>query len=183
MRVKKTNLFALALIVAACSRDAGHREGVADTRSAEPVSRLSDPPALASGPYVGTRHNPLPPGVDYVEGATLHVNGAGYVLSHVRTPTGDMVWLDSIIAGAKPPAVIVRASVRIPQLARDERLFIASCDVNGRLDERVVAIVVNQPNTTKFAQIRQAWRADARRARFDVIPVTAITCEDPGAGT
>jgi hypothetical protein len=57
----------------------------------------------------------------------------------------------------------------------------ASCDVDGRLDGRVVAVVVNEPNATKFTKVRQAWRVDVGNARFDVIPVAGITCEDPGA--
>jgi hypothetical protein len=57
----------------------------------------------------------------------------------------------------------------------------ASCDVNGKLDGRVVAIVVNEANATKFTKIRQAWRTDASGGRFDVIPVAGISCEDPGA--
>jgi hypothetical protein len=56
----------------------------------------------------------------------------------------------------------------------------ASCDVDGRLDSRVVAIVVNEANATKLTKVRQAWRADASNGRFDVIPVAGITCEDPG---
>jgi hypothetical protein len=181
MRANTSKALIATLFVVACSRDVGHREGVADTAAPTPITRLSDPPALAKGPYVGTRHNPLPPGVNYVEGATLHIDGAGYVLSHVQTPDGDMVWLDSIVTGARPPASIVRATVRVPNLARDERLLIASCDVNGQLDSRVVAIVVNEANATKFTKVRQAWRVDAQRGRFDVIPVAGITCEDPGS--
>ena len=93
-----------------------------------------------------------------------------------------MVWLDSLVPGSQPPIKIVRAELRVPPLARDERLFMASCDVNGRLAGRVIAVVVNEVGVTKFTKIRQAWRADPRRGRFDVIPVAGIACEDPGTG-
>ena len=56
----------------------------------------------------------------------------------------------------------------------------ASCDADGRLDGRVIAIVVNEANVTKSTKVRQAWRVDARSGRFDVIPVAGISCEDPG---
>jgi hypothetical protein len=29
--------------------------------------------------------------------------------------------------------------------------------------------------------IRQAWRPDAASARFEVIPVTGIACDEPGS--
>lgn len=44
----------------------------------------------------------------------------------------------------------------------------------------VVAIVVNEPGASRFTGIRQAWRADAGAARFDVIPVDGVVCEEPG---
>ena len=132
---------------------------------------------------MGVRHDPLPAGVTNEGGALVRIGAAEYSISHVRAKGVDMLWLDSIIPGkTQNPEKIVRAELRIPPLERDERLFMASCDVNGRLDSRVVAIVVNEPGATKFTKVRQAWRADAVRGRFDVLPVSGITCEDPGAG-
>ena len=32
-----------------------------------------------------------------------------------------------------------------------------------------------------FTQIRQAWRVNIPDARFDIIPVKGIVCEDPGS--
>ena len=59
--------------------------------------------------------------------------------------------------------------------------MLASCDANGRLDPFVVAIVVNEANVTRFTKVRQAWRANAKAHRFDIIPVAGIVCEDPGS--
>jgi hypothetical protein len=123
----------------------------------------------------------LPAGITEQGGAVIRIGKSEYAVSHVRSRDADMLWLDSIVAGtSQPPEKIVRAELRIPPLERDERMFIASCDVNGRLDSRIVAIVVEEPGASKFTKIRQAWRADPHRGRFDVIPVTGVTCEDPG---
>ena len=171
---------ALAFGVVACSGDVSRKEGSSDVAAAGSVPS-SSPPSVASGRYTGTRHGPLPAGIVSQGGALLRIDGNDYAFTHVRTPTGDMVWLDSIASGAGPtPAKIVRAELRVPPLAKDERLLMASCDVDGRLDGRVVAIVVTEPNVTKVTKIRQAWRADARLGRFEVIPVAGIVCEDPG---
>jgi hypothetical protein len=59
--------------------------------------------------------------------------------------------------------------------------MLASCDVNGRLDPLVIAIVVNEASVTRFTKIRQAWRANPGSRRFDIIPVAGIVCEDPGS--
>ena len=145
-------------------------------------------PAGVSAPsrdsYVGLRRGSLPAGVTSEGGAVIPSRGSSgggpYAFTRVRTPRGEMVWLDSISAGGAPsPARIVRAELRLPPLARDERVMLASCDVDGALDGRVVAIVVNQPNVTKFTQVRQAWRANPATGAFEVIPVTGITCEEP----
>ena len=99
--------------------------------------------------------------------------------AHVATPAGDMIWLDTIVAPAqRPPRKIVRAVLSLSPVAADERVFMASCDVNGRLDPMVVAIVVNEPNASRFTKIRQAWRANSATGRFDVIPVNGIVCEE-----
>ena len=147
------------------------------------VRAPSSAPDLSSGHYVGVHHDPLPAGVTNEGGALIRVGTADYSISHVRARGVDMLWLDSIVPGkSQNPEKIVRAELRIPPRERDERLFMASCDVNGRLDSRIVAIVVNEPGVAKYTKVRQAWRADASRGRFDVIPVTGISCEDPGPG-
>jgi len=180
--VSKQIFLAVAFMVVACSSDARRKEAASDVAAAGAVPASQSPPGVASGRYIGVRHGPLPAGIASLGGAVVRINGADYAFTHVRTPSGDMVWLDSITSsGTQTPVKIVRAELRVPPLARDERLLMASCDVNGKLDGRVVAIVVNEANATKFTKIRQAWRTDANGGRFDVIPVAGISCEDPGA--
>jgi hypothetical protein len=170
------------LLAAACSKEAAHRARETDTGATPSTPSLpSTAPDLSGAHHVGTRHGPLPEGITEQGGALIRIGTADYAIAHLKSRDGDLLWLDSIVRGkTQPPEKIVRAELRIPPLERDERLFMASCDVNGRLDARVVAIVVNEPGATKFTKIRQAWRADARRGRFDVIPVTGVTCEEPG---
>ena len=184
MKMNRRNLLSVVVIAVGCSREPIRKTGVTDTTAQTPTSSApTSAPDLSSGHYVGVHHDPLPAGVTNEGGALIRLGSADYSISHVRARGVDMVWLDSIVPGkAQDPEKIVRAELRIPPLARDERLFMASCDVNGRLDSRVVAIVVNEPSVAKLTKVRQAWRADAARGRFDVISVTGITCEDPGAG-
>jgi hypothetical protein len=180
LRVSPKNLLAAALCIVACSGDAARKEAASDVAPAGAGSvPSSTPPGVARGRYIGVRHGPLPAGVSTTGGAVVRISGMEYAFTSVRTPSGDMVWLDSVEPGSGQK--VVRAELRVPPLARDERLLMASCDVDGRLDGRVLAVVVNEPNATKFTKVRQAWRVDVGNGRFDVIPVAGITCEDPGA--
>src|SRR5215218_6390076 len=109
MRVSSKNLLAAALLVAACSKDAARKESVSE--SAAPSAGAVRPaphPDLASGRYTGTRHDPLPSGITSDGGALVRIGAVDYAFTRVRTPRGDMVWLDSIIAPAgNPPVKIV----------------------------------------------------------------------------
>jgi len=179
LRESTKNLLAAALCIVACSGEAARKEAASDVAPAGAASTpSSSPPGVARGRYIGVRHGPLPAGVSSLGGAVVRISGAEYTFTSVRTPTGDMVWLDALESGSAQK--VVRAELRVPPLARDERLLMASCDVDGRLDPRVLAIVVNEANATKFTKVRQAWRVDAVNGRFDVIPVAGISCEDPG---
>lgn len=165
----------------ACFRDTARETVRTDTAIAARDSTSTEAGVDPSGSYVGLRHDPLPPSVKAEGGALLSGTASSYAFTHVRTPRGDMIWLDSIAADAGGEnGKTVRAELVIPPLAGDERLFMASCDVNARLDGRVVAIVVNEPSVTKFTKIRQAWRVNERRGAFETIPIAGISCEEPG---
>ena len=152
----RAEAFIAAILLAACSKE----RGKVDVDSVEGI-KPSAPVAAAPAPVTQELH------------AGAAIPGTKYKLSYVGTTAGDLVRLDT--ADTAP-----LATLKVPPLAHDERLFMASCDVNGKLDPYVVAIVVNQPNASKFTQIRQAWRVVTASPRFEVIPVTGVTCEDPG---
>jgi len=169
--------------------------GCGDSPRSRPAGARADTPGSPSstpqdidarrGADVGNRYESLPPGVSYLSGAVLPPNrgGAEYELAYLKTPRGDVVWFDSLARTSRPtPTRTVRAELKVPPLSSDERLFFASCSVAGKLDPRVVAIVVNEPNVTTFTRVRQAWRANIDRGEFELIPVTGITCEETGGG-
>ncbi|HTE47279.1 MAG TPA: hypothetical protein VK636_18660, partial [Gemmatimonadaceae bacterium] len=154
-------LAAVALGSAACSKET-HRDTTPTDSAIAPSERSPTPEGVSAGvgTYIGLRHDPLPDGVQPEGGAVLTGALSNYAFTHVHTPRGDMIWLDSIADGRGAKNKTVRAALTIPLLSNDERLFMASCDVNARLDARVVAIVVNEPGATKFTKIRQAWRVN-----------------------
>lgn len=180
------NLLVVSMVAAmGCSRDAPRAAGrkhAADSSAPTGVS-AAQPPFRARGSFVGNRYESLPKGVTLLSGAVLPASRATgeYELARVKTPRGEMIWFDSLTHTSRAtPARTVRAELRVPPLSRDERLFMASCDVAGKLDPRVVAIVVNEPSVTTFEKIRQAWRVNAGTGQFELIPVAGITCEEPG---
>ena len=187
--VKTTTKLLTILALAGCSReskqpfaDSTRPDSAAAPQSAAPSAAN----AAAKSGYVGLQYDSLPKDFTYRDGSVIPpspaTHTADYDLSHVMTPSGEMVWLDTLGApvGKGLRAKIVRAELSIPQLANDERLFMASCDAKGKLDPLIVAIVVNEAGATKFTKIRQAWRVNIPAARFDVLPVAGISCEEPG---
>jgi hypothetical protein len=177
MRVGTKNLLAAAaIVVAACSGETPKRVATTDTAIAKPA------PANVS--FVGLHYDPLPPGASYEGGSVLlGKNGkpSAFALSHVLAPAGNYVWLDSVLPNdGAMRSRIVRAELQIPRVAGDERLFIGSCDVGGKLDGGVLAVAVFERNVTQYKQIRRAWRADPGSGAFVVIPTDKIVCEDPG---
>ena len=103
----------------------------------------------------------------------------GFDLDLVRTPRGQMVWLDSIVAVSQRGRPADRARrAQVPPLAADERLVLSSCSVDGS------SIRGSSPSSSPtrarrrleraLVTIRQAWRADAASAQFEVIPVTDL---------
>lgn len=200
VRMPLVNVFAataigLAGLVAGCtqtdSRADAPRLPATDTAVSATgttgATLTTSPAQRAKANYVGLRYEGLPRGFSYLAGSVITPAPAGsrgdYAFSQVRTPKGEMIWLDSLGATIRDGdrARTVRAALIVPPLAKDERLFMASCDAKGRLDPMVVAVVVNEPEATRYAKIRQAWRADVVTGRFELIPVDGIVCEDPGS--
>ena len=190
VRIKATivavSFVAAAFLATACDREAESSRAAAAAQDSVVAAARTGRKKSSTG-YVGLQYDSLPISFTYKGGSVIPRTpsspAADYDFSHVVTPRGEMIWFDTIATSPThgPPPHMVRAELTIPPLANDERLFMASCDVNGKLDPLVVAIVVNEPNVTRFTKVRQAWRVSVRGARFDVIPVTRVTCEDPGS--
>jgi hypothetical protein len=165
------------VMLAGCSGESSRSERATDTAIRASTRARGGP---ASNRNSAVRGESLPRGMKLEGGATIP--NTGYVFRRVSTPRGDSLWLDSMSTNARGTATrIRRAQIAVPPLASDERMMLASCDVNGRLDPFVVAIVVNEANATRFAKVRQAWRANPRTRALDIVPVAGIVCEDPGS--
>ena len=192
MKTNRINLFAMACAVALAAGACGDYSSSDESRNIRSrdsgtAGRPATPEAVVGRTsYVGMRYGSLPSGFSYKAGSTFSRGSSSpgrYAMSQVRTPRGDMLWLETLEPrdGRGSAERVVRAELRVPPLAADERLMIGSCDVNGRLDARVVAIVVADSGVTRLTKIRQAWRADTQAGRFDLLPVAGIVCEEPGS--
>jgi hypothetical protein len=161
---------AVAGTVSGCSGESARTVRSTDTAIA--ASRA----AAHSSASESVRGASLPRGFKLEGGAT--VPNTDYVFRRVMTPRGDALWLDSMHRDGTRTR---RGELSLPPLAADERVMLASCDVDGRLDPLLVAIVVNEANVTRFTKVRQVWRANPKAQRFDIVPLAGIECEDPGS--
>jgi hypothetical protein len=192
VRTQFLTMFMAGALVSSCTQTDSRADaprlratGAADTAVGATMS--TSPAQRANANYVGLRYEGLPRGFAHLAGSVITPAPADargeYAFSQVRTPKGEMIWLDSLGASirAGDRARTVRAALVVPPLAKDERVFMASCDASGKLDPMIVAIVVNDSEAGKFSKIRQAWRANLATGRFDVIPLDGVVCEDPGS--
>ncbi len=173
---KRAAIAAAAVVLFACSGESLRSSRSPDTMIGNPAQK---PSAASKRPSTVTATAKLPPGVKFESGATIP--NSDYVFRRVSTARGEMVWLDSVTqsTGGEQARVLI-ADLRLPPLAADERVMLAWCDISGRLDAFVVAIVVNEANVNRLTKVRQAWRADPVARRFEILPVSGIVCEDPG---
>jgi hypothetical protein len=171
MNVKRFALgVAAAAAISGCSGESARTVRSIDT------SIAASGAAARSKATTSARGEALPRGFKLEGGASIP--NTDYVFRRVMTPRGDALWLDSM---HQDGARTRRAELSLPPLAADERIMLASCDANGRLDPLLVAIVVNEANVTRFTKVRQAWRANPKAQRFDIVPLAGIECEDPGS--
>jgi hypothetical protein len=177
---------AACALLAACSGDQSRKDSQESTATAAGIV-VSAAEFSSASKYLGIRYDSLPPAFTFVSGALLPgssgAGGSGFDLDLIRTPRGEMLWLDSIVAVSSHgrPSRVVRAELKVPPLASDERLVMSTCDVDGHVDPRVVAIVIIGPGEAQVPPVRQAWRANAVSGAFDVIPVTGVACGQPEA--
>ncbi|HVX41538.1 MAG TPA: hypothetical protein VHB25_18410 [Gemmatimonadaceae bacterium] len=190
MKVRAFKLFTgipAAVAVAACSKDAARQSA---TRSSAPIdtavvaTQAPTPSAGRPRSLAGLAYTSLPSGVSFISGAAIPVSSGAptFDVAHVKTPDGDHAWLQT--AGPKiggTASHLVIADLTLPPMSSTESLVMASCDVNGKLDPTVIAIVTNEPNAKQLTKVRQAWRANTDAKRFDMIPVDGVVCEEPDA--
>ena len=179
MKIAIRNVAIVTAFALACSSERTRPAPQGESSAAASGDRPPSPAPL-TGSYIGTQYVAPPPGVTILGGAAFSTPGdtrGTYALAYVQTPHGSMIWLDTIDGGT----MRVRAQLSLPALAIDERLFIGTCDVAGHLNGRVVAIALNEVAGSRFDRIRQAWLANTEHHRFDIVPVSGVTCEDDSA--
>ena len=185
--MNRIKLFATACALTLCASACGDYNSEDNSHNIRSRPRDSGIAVHAATPqdfvhatsYVGMRYASLPTGFAYRAGSVVPRGRGGvrYALSQVKTPRGAMLWLETLEGSER----VVRAELRVPPLASDERLLIGSCDSNGKLDPRIVAIVVGDSAAARYTNVRQAWRADPDAGQFGLLPVAGIVCEEPGS--
>ena len=150
----------VSLIASACTSEPAH--GTASTQAALRYDTIQSRGFQGGSVLMGPNGHP-----------------SAFVFSEVRTGRRTVLRLDSVVAGSpRDRSRIIRAELSVPPLAADERLLIGSCDTAGHLDPALVAIIVGGSATTRYTQVRQAWRAQPAEGRFEIVPVRGITCEE-----
>ena len=176
------NLLAALLVVAgACSGDdARVARGSRSRNGAAEKQRNGADRTREASTFVGVRYDPLPAGITYESGTVILGTGgqpSRFALSQVKSAHGSMLWLDELLPDeGVTRRRIVRAAMNLPADTRGERIVIGTCGVAGSFNGDVVARVRNKG---KDSDVVFAWRANPAAARFDTIPTSGVTCDEP----
>ncbi len=140
--------------------------------------------------YVGSRHPPLPKDVVSLSGWVLmtpaflrpRLGGTVFGMSFVETPSGDMVWLDTLIGELGDSRVQWEVVAVVPIPPRDSTVsMVESCAV-GTEDRIGKVIALVQGDQEIYETVLRSWRANLDSLRIDEIPTDNVVCINEAFG-
>lgn len=107
---------------------------------------------------------------DYSIGVLRSLNGRVLYIgkSTPQIETNEVHWL-------------VTDQMPFPQTPRGQEVVFSSCELNGELNETIIA-VVKVTDTEWYTTVRQAYRANLNTGRFEKISTKGIRCLNEGWG-
>jgi hypothetical protein len=87
--------------------------------------------------------------------------------------------------GGQTPVNAVLDVQLTPKLMSEEYVAIGSCQLNGKPDSEIVALIKVTPSDQQqdlFTKIRQAWRINLKAEKIEPIPTKGLTCVNPCPG-
>lgn len=106
-----------------------------------------------------------------------------YSIGVLQGPSGLLLYI-----GKSAPRIelkkarwLVTDQMSFPQTPRDQQVVFSVCELNGEIDETIIA-VVKTTDTEWYATVRQAYRANLKTGRFEEIPPKGIRCLNEGWG-
>jgi hypothetical protein len=190
--MKKVNRLAL-LVLCFFVSDVFASDNVSSPRQAQ----ISE----AKQTYIGYKHNEMGPGKTLPNGVKIvsygPLNGsyedARHFISEVSQGNIRMLWLESRTGKDSPEGMVweVKDVLVFPYLNEEKQtLFYLTehCTRNGKSNVQLVALadkssIRYRENGRRMSKainkIRQAWRANAKAEKFEVISTKAIQCQEP----
>jgi hypothetical protein len=135
--------------------------------------------------YVGYKHKgvvygaTLPNGAKDLGGGLL--SNENYGVSRFSVGKKQMLWLQKILARDRDgvPFWQVKDVLIFDKPKKNEEFLLSyssTCTQNGRENFDLVVRAEFLPQTKKY-KVLEAWRANARRERFEPLPIKGIRCE------
>ena len=114
-----------------------------------------------------------------MEAITSGSTKKGYAFSKIYDGKQTIILYTQYIA---PGSYKILAELNLGVVDPDTKLAMASCRVNLKNDEKIIAIVKPAPTNTFFKNILKAWRVDVKKHNFVKISNTGIDCADLNDG-
>lgn len=149
---------------------------------------LENPVSIAqttSRTYVGLTYRTLPKGLENRGGWVIDSDRREptYGGSVVRQGQTQMLWLERYISQDSAGRVTYQVVdvLNLPAIAKSQVLAFGFCQLNGRSDRRIAAIVT-ATNTEFRTRVHRAWQLNINTGKIVPISTRGIACENPGWG-
>ena len=118
-----------------------------------------------------------------ISGAIINIGQGGVIpdtllsFVHHRSSDGHALDLELTLHGAPRGERRVLATRSIPTPKGEEYVALATCELDGKPDLTIAALVAPGPDGTQ-ERVLQAWRADLTRRTLDSLSTQGIDCID-----
>jgi hypothetical protein len=161
-----------------CGKKSDQKTGGAD-QGAQTESSIAHLPQNLQK-LIGVEFGPdsMPTGYKEETGYVMgYLEGDEYIIDHISGDNLQMLWfckLTSRDTEGRPFLKILDILI-LPTIEKNEELLMGTCKYNEEMDPEIVAIVKFNESEVK-SDVIKAWRANRNSRKFEVIPVTNITC-------
>jgi hypothetical protein len=147
------------------------------------VERVEDDRLVPNSNYIGLKYQQVPQGLISLGGWVI---GDAYAptifgISRIQKTIQQMLWLEIITNDPDGKARYqVLDVLELPQLETNDEVT-TYCRFKGKIDPEIVAVSIHE-DMEFLTKIKQAWRANRKTGKFEVLSIEGLDCINPGYG-
>ncbi len=147
------------------------------------VESVEDDRLIPNRNYIGLKYQQVPQGLISLGGWVIGDAYASTIfgISRIQKTTQQMLWLEIITNDPDGKARYqVLDILDLPQLEANNEVT-TYCRLKGKIDPEIVTISVHE-DTEFLTKIKQAWRANRKTGKFEILSIEGLDCINSGYG-